>query len=57
MDTMNINDEFAVEELEPRLEMQMLGFGVDPSTVRNSLGKIVKVIIVRDSSGEIVDVL
>jgi hypothetical protein len=25
-----ISNEFSVEELEPRMEMQMLGFGADP---------------------------
>ncbi len=26
-----ISTDFSVEELEPRLEMQMLGIGIDPS--------------------------
>lgn len=28
-----ISNEFSVEELEPRMEMQMLGFGVDPRII------------------------
>lgn len=28
-----VNSEFSVEELEPRMEMQMLGLGVDPSII------------------------
>lgn len=28
-----ISSDFSVEELEPRMEMQMLGFGVDPRII------------------------
>lgn len=28
-----ISNEFSVEELEPRMEMQMLGFGIDPRII------------------------
>jgi hypothetical protein len=28
-----ISNEFSVEELEPRMEMQMLGFGADPRII------------------------
>jgi len=28
-----ISNDFSVEELEPRMEMQMLGFGVDPRII------------------------
>lgn len=28
-----VSTEFSVEELEPRLEMQMLGIGADPSII------------------------
>jgi len=29
----DVSTEFAVEELEPRLEMQMLGVGTDPGII------------------------
>lgn len=29
----DVSTEFAVEELEPRLEMQMLGVGADPGII------------------------
>jgi hypothetical protein len=52
----NFTTDFAVEELEPRVEMQMLGLGFDPSTVRDSNGKIVAVIIETDAEGNITEV-
>ncbi len=33
-----ISTEFSVEELEPRLEMQMLGIGTDPRIIPTTSG-------------------
>jgi hypothetical protein len=43
-----VETEFAVEELEPRLEMQMLGLGADPSIIPVRGGTII-IIIVSDT--------
>lgn len=56
MERINNAADFSVEELEPRVEMQMLGFGIDPSTVRDSNGRIVAVIIETDGEGNITEV-
>ena len=34
----DVSTEFAVEELEPRLEMQMLGVGTDPGIIFTRTG-------------------
>jgi hypothetical protein len=39
-----ISTEFSVEELEPRLEMQMLGIGTDPSIIPVRGGTIIIII-------------
>lgn len=39
-----ISNEFSVEELEPRMEMQMLGFGADPRIIFGSSFIIIIVI-------------
>ena len=36
----DVSTDFAVEELEPRLEMQMLGLGADPSIIITSGGAV-----------------
>ena len=36
----DVSTEFAVEELEPRLEMQMLGVGVDPRIIITESGYV-----------------
>lgn len=36
-----ISAEFSVEELEPRLEMQMLGIGTDPNIIFTRTGTII----------------
>lgn len=44
----SLNDvatEFAVEELEPRLEMQMLGVGTDPGLIISSTSVTIITII------------
>jgi hypothetical protein len=33
----NVAADFSIEELEPRLERQMLGFGIDPRIISESL--------------------
>lgn len=38
MFSLNDVSEFAVEELEPRLEMQMLGVGTDPGIIFTRTG-------------------
>ena len=43
-----IATEFAVEELEPRLEMQMLGVGTDPGIILTSRGSTVVPIVTPD---------
>ena len=43
-----VSTEFSVEELEPRMEMQMLGFGADPQIIIFSLAIII-IIIFTDS--------
>ena len=35
--TGNVAADFSIEELEPRLERQMLGFGVDPRIISETL--------------------
>ena len=39
-----ISNEFSVEELEPRMEMQMLGFGADPRIIIFNLTVIIIII-------------
>lgn len=39
-----ISTEFSVEELEPRLEMQMLGIGTDPSIIPVRGGTLIIII-------------
>lgn len=39
-----VSQEFAVEELEPRLEMQMLGIGTDPSIIPVRGGTLIIII-------------
>ncbi len=39
-----VETEFAVEALEPRLEMQMLGLGADPSIIQGSGGTLIIII-------------
>jgi hypothetical protein len=39
-----ISTEFSVEELEPRLEMQMLGIGADPHIILTGSGTWIIVI-------------
>jgi hypothetical protein len=45
--------DFSVEELEPRMEMQMLGFAVDPSIVRGPNG-VMEVVPVVDEFGRVI---
>ncbi len=40
----DVSTEFAVEELEPRLEMQMLGVGTDPGIIFTPASTIIIVI-------------
>ena len=40
----DVSTEFAVEELEPRLEMQMLGVGTDPGIIFTRTGTIIIII-------------
>jgi len=42
----DVSAEFAVEELEPRLEMQMLGVGADPGIIFFPSGYIVTGILI-----------
>ncbi len=44
-----VTSEFSVEELEPRMEMQMLGLGVDPHIIIANLSIII--IIIETSTG------
>lgn len=37
----DVTTDFAVEELEPRMEMQMLGLGADPSIIIRGGGWII----------------
>lgn len=37
----NVSTELAVEELEPRLEMQMLGVGTDPGIIWLPSGTVI----------------
>jgi len=46
-----VSTEFEVEELEPRLEMQMLGVGIDGGIIFPSASVVVVVV---DSKGRIV---
>jgi hypothetical protein len=39
-----VSTEFAVEELEPRLEMQMLGIGADPGIIQGGGGTVIIII-------------
>lgn len=43
-----INSAFSVEELEPRLEMQMLGIGTDPSIIETS--DLIIIIVITSST-------
>ncbi|MEK6408317.1 MAG: hypothetical protein AABN34_15260 [Acidobacteriota bacterium] len=44
-----ISNEFSVEELEPRMEMQMLGFGVDPRIIIGDT--FIIIIVIATSTG------
>lgn len=43
-----IATEFAVEELEPRLEMQILGVGTDPGLIMTKNGSVTVTIVTPD---------
>jgi len=43
-----INSAFSVEELEPRLEMQMLGIGTDPTIIETS--DLIIIIVISSST-------
>lgn len=47
--------EFAIEELETRAEMQMLGFGFDPSIVKQGDGSTVVVPVVDPETGSVIE--
>lgn len=40
-----VTSEFSVEELEPRMEMQMLGLGVDPSIIVANATTVIIIVI------------
>jgi hypothetical protein len=43
-----VSTEFSVEELEPRMEMQMLGLGVDPRIITTT--SLIIIIIISTTS-------
>jgi hypothetical protein len=46
----DVSTTFSVEELEPRLEMQMLGIGTDPGIIFFPTGTIIVISISRPTS-------